>query len=224
MRGENETFLSCLSCSDALQSRLFETGMDLQGPRVRLRRWRDEDRAPFAAINAEPAVGRYLPPLTREASDAMLDRIDTHFAQHGWGFWAVEERASGALVGLCGLAHVRFQAFFTPAIEIGWRLSTPWQRKGLAREAAEIALDFAFGRLGLSQVVSFTVPANTASWRLMERLGMRKIGEFDHPNVPEGDTLRRHLAYAVSASERRPAKQDGAALGVDEVQLDDHRT
>jgi RimJ/RimL family protein N-acetyltransferase len=176
--------------------------MDLESPRLRLRRWRPEDRVPFAAINAEPGVQRYLSPMTRESSDAMLDRIDAHFAQYGWGFWAVEERGSGTVIGLCGLAHVRWKAFFTPAIEIGWRLSTAWQRKGLAREAAETALDFAFHSLRLSRVVSFTVPGNTASWRLMERLGMRKIGEFDHPNLPEGDPLRRHLVYEIDASNR----------------------
>jgi RimJ/RimL family protein N-acetyltransferase len=181
--------------------------MELESPRLTLRRWRPEDRAPFAAINAEPAVGRYLPPLGQAGSDAMLDRIDAHFAQHGWGFWAIEERETGALIGLCGLAHVRFEAFFTPAVEIGWRLSTPWQGRGLAREAAEIALNCTFDFLKLSRVVSFTVPANTASWSLMERLGMRPIGEFDHPNLPDGNQLRRHVAYeiltAIGPSRRR---------------------
>ena len=176
--------------------------MELEGVRIRLRRWCLEDRAPFAAINAEPAVRRYLPALSREASDAMLDRIDAHFAQHGWGFWAVEERASTTLIGLCGLAHVRFEAFFTPAVEIGWRLSTPWHGQGLAREAAEIALDFAFDSLGLGRVVSFTVPANAASWKLMERLGMRRVGEFDHPNLQPQESLRRlrrHVLYEITA-------------------------
>lgn len=181
-------------------------------PRLRLRRWRPEDRAPFAAINAEPGVQRYLTPLARAGSDAMLERIDAHFARHGWGFWAVEERRSGALIGLCGLAHVDWPAFFTPAVEIGWRLSTPWQGQGLAREAAETALTFGFETLGLSRVVSFTVPANTASWGLMERLGMSKIGELDHPHLPEGHALRRHVVYAISAP-NRPAT-DSSSSGV----------
>ena len=176
--------------------------MDLESPRLRLRRWRPEDRPTFAAINAEPGVRRYLLPLTREGSDAMLDRIDAHFARHGWGFWALEERESGALIGLCGLAHIPWEAFFTPAVEIGWRLSTPWQGKGLAREAAETALKFAFDCLRLNRVVSFTVPANTASWGLMERLGMQKRGEFDHPSLPEGHPLRRHVVYEIAAPNR----------------------
>src|SRR6266850_3736933 len=97
-------------------------GMDLDSSRLRLRRWRPDDRAPFAAINDEPAVQRYLSPLTRAGLDAMLDRIEAHFARYGWGPWALEERTSGALIGLCGLEHIAWEAFFTPAVEIGWRL------------------------------------------------------------------------------------------------------
>jgi RimJ/RimL family protein N-acetyltransferase len=176
--------------------------MELTSPRLRLRRWRPDDRPLFAAINEEPAVRRYLTPLTREGLDAMLDRIDAHFARHGWGFWALEERSSGVLIGMCGLMHVEWQAFFTPAVEIGWRLSTPWQGKGLAREAAEAALDAAFGSLGLARVVSFTVPANRASWGLMERLGMRRIGAFDNPSLPAGHSLRQQVVYETTAADR----------------------
>jgi RimJ/RimL family protein N-acetyltransferase len=109
----------------------------------------------------------------------------------------VEERAGGTLIGLCGLYHIPWPAFFTPAVEIGWRLSTPWQGKGLAREAAQASLDCAFGPLGLDRVVSFTVPANKASWGLMERLGMRKIGEFDNPDVPQEHPFSRHVVYEI---------------------------
>ncbi len=176
--------------------------MELDSPRLRLRRWRPDDRARFFEINSEPSVQRYLTPLTRAGSDAMLDRIDAHFALHGYGFWALEVRDSAALIGACGLMHISWKAFFTPAVEIGWRLSTAWQGKGLAREAAETALTCAFDALGLDRVVSFTVPANTASWGLMQRLGMRKLGEFDHPNLLEGHPLRRHLVYAIAAADR----------------------
>ena len=114
----------------------------------------------------------------------------------------MEERESGALIGLCGLAHIPWEAFFTPAVEIGWRLSTPWQGKCLAREAAETVLTFAFDTLKLNRVVSFTVPANTASWGLKERLGMQKLGESDHPGLPEGHSLRRHVVYEIAALSR----------------------
>jgi RimJ/RimL family protein N-acetyltransferase len=178
--------------------------MELDSPRLRLRRWRPEDRATFAAINDEPAVRRHLSPLTREGSDAMLDRIEAHFARHGWGSWALEERISGALIGMCGLEHIPWQAFFTPAVEIGWRLSTPWQGRGLAREAAETVLTFAIESLRLGRVVSITTPANTASWGLMERLGMRKLGEFEHPSLPEGHAFRRQVVYEIVAPDRSP--------------------
>jgi RimJ/RimL family protein N-acetyltransferase len=177
--------------------------VELESLRVRLRRWRQEDRAPFAAINAEPEVGRYLSPVTRAGSDAMLDRIDAHFVQYGWGYWALEERDTHALIGSCGLMHVPWDAFFTPAVEIGWRLSTGWQGRGLAREAAETVLKFAFDSLELNRVVSFTVPANAASWGLMERLGMQKLGT---------PTCRMDTLSAVTwsmRSLRRPAPQAG---------------
>jgi RimJ/RimL family protein N-acetyltransferase len=107
---------------------------------------------------------------------------------------------------MCGLAHVEWQAFFTPAVEIGWRLSTPWRGKGLAREAAEAALKFAFDSLDLRRGVSFTVPANTSSWRRMERLGMRKIGEFEAPTLPGRHELRRQLVYEITAPTRTAAE------------------
>jgi RimJ/RimL family protein N-acetyltransferase len=163
--------------------------------RLVMRPWRDADRDPFFAINSEPAVLRYLNPISREGSDGMIDRITAHFAEHGWGLWALEDRASSTLIGLCGLLTVDGTMPFAPAVEIGWRLSGPWQGKGLAREAAEAALAFGFDTLRLERIVSFTVPANTASWGLMERLGMTRVGAFDHPRLPEGHRLRSHLLY-----------------------------
>jgi len=182
--------------------------MNLETPRLILRPWHSEDRAPLFAINCEPAVLRYLPPITRAESDAMVGRIDAHMAENGWGIWAVEERLSGTLIGMCGLAHVRWQAFFTPAVEIGWRLSTAWQGKGLAREAAERALRHGFGDLGLTRIVSFTTPANTPSWGLMVRLGMRKAGEFDHPKLPIEHPLSRHVLYELLAEDWRGRASD----------------
>lgn len=163
-----------------------------------MRAWRAEDREPFFALNREPVVQRYLSPLARSGSDAMLDRIDRHFAEHGWGFWALEERASGSLVGLCGIMHVAWDAPFGPAIELSWRLSTPWQGRGLAREAAEASIRYGFDSLGLDRIVAFAVPANAASWGLMERLGMRKIGTFDYPLLPQGHPLRAHVLYDIT--------------------------
>ena len=149
---------------------------------------------------------QYLPPSTRALSDALLDRIDQHFAAHGWGFWAVEDRATERLIGLCGLALIPWETFFTPAVEIGWRLATASQGRGLAHEAAEASLDYAFNSLGLERIVAFTVPANTRSWGLMERLGMQRLGAFDHPNLTEDDPLRPHIAYEITADRWRTAR------------------
>ena len=172
--------------------------MELETARLRLRHWRPQDRGPFFAINTEPEVLRYLPPVTRAGSDGMLDRYDAHFAKHGFGYWALEDKDSTALIGSCGLMHVPFEAFFTPAVEIGWRLSATWQGRGYATEAGRTVLNHAFGPLGLKRVVSFTAVQNLPSRRVMDRVGMRQIGEFDHPGLPESHALCRHVAYEIT--------------------------
>lgn len=153
-------------------------------------------------MNAEASVARYLAPLTPAGLIAMEKRIDAHFAQYGWGYWALEMRDGEALIGLCGLMHVPFEAFFTPAVEISWRLSTRWQGQGLAKEAAVAVLAFAFDTLRLDRVVSYTVTSNAASWGLMVRLGMHKIGEIDNPDLPEGHRLRRNVVYEIRAPDK----------------------
>lgn len=172
----------------------------LHGPRVTLRPWRlPEDLGPVAAINADPEAMRWFPnPMGREESDAWSTRIAGHFAPHGWGFWIVELPGIAPVAGVVGLQHVSFEARFTPAVEIGWRIAPALQRQGLAEEAARIALAFGFGRLELPEVVAFTPPGNEPSWRLMERLGMARDGTFAHPRLPEGHALRTHLLYRIT--------------------------
>src|SRR5438552_917788 len=139
--------------------------------RLVMRRWRDADREPFAALNADPDVMEHFPNrLTREESDAMVDRIERGFDEHGYGLWAVE--ADGAFIGFVGLAWARFSAHFTPALEIGWRLARPAWGKGYAAEAAAAARDFAFGEAGLDEIVSFTTYRNERSQAVMRRIGM----------------------------------------------------
>ena len=178
--------------------------MILDGPRLRLRPWEAADAAPFAAMNADPAVMRHFAaPLTRAESDAFLARIRAHDAEHGFSFRAVELRKGGGgePIGLCGLQHVPFEARFTPAVEIGWRLLPAHWGRGLAEEAARLALAAGFGPLRLEEIVAFAVPANERSWRLMQRLGMRGDGEFAHPRLPEGHPLRPHLLYRLTRAE-----------------------
>lgn len=164
---------------------------ELRTDRLVLREWRPEDREPFAALNASPTVMRYFPStMTREASDAFADRIEAHFAQHGYGLWAVD--VAGAFAGFTGLSWTEGLPF-SPALEIGWRFAEPFWGQGYATEAATAALTFGLERE--PSVVSLTAVTNAPSWRVMQRIGMRQDGEFDHPRVPDGSPLKRHVLY-----------------------------
>ncbi len=168
--------------------------------RLVLRQWRDTDRGPFAALNADPAVMEHFPaPLTRAESDAMVDRLTARIDADGYGLWAVEVRDTHEFIGLVGLARPTFETAFTPCTEIGWRLARSAWGQGFATEAARAALDVAFGPVGLDEVLSWTFEGNRASRAVMERLGMTRdpADDFDHPRLPEGDRLRRHVLYRI---------------------------
>ncbi|PHK96107.1 GNAT family N-acetyltransferase [Pseudoroseomonas rhizosphaerae] len=179
------------------------TPLTLHTPRLILRPWREEDRDALAALNADPAVMRHFPTtLDRAASDAFMDRLTAHLEAHGHGFWAVERREAPGVIGLCGLARLSWESIpwdapADPPVEIGWRFATAFQRQGYAEEAARIALAHGFGPLGLAEIVAFTVAENLRSWALMERLGMRPAGAFEHPRIPQGHRLRRHMLYRL---------------------------
>ncbi|MCY1486347.1 Acetyltransferase (GNAT) domain protein [compost metagenome] len=184
---------------------------ELQTPRLLLRRWRDEDLPAFAALNADPEVMRHFPEcMSRADSDALALRIRVHCFEQGFGQWIVERREDGAFVGVLGLQRVSFEAAFTPAVEIGWRLMRAHWRQGYALEAARAALRFAFEELALPEVVAFTVPANLPSQGLMQRLGMRRDaqGDFEHPRLPVGHPLRRHVLYRIGRDEWREQHDD----------------
>ena len=165
---------------------------ELRTPRLLLRRWRDDDRAPFAAMNADPVVmEHFVVPLSREQSDAFVDRILAHFAEHGHGLWAVE--GPGGFIGFTGLSWVTWESSFTPAVEIGWRLTPAAWGNGYATEAATAAMQRGFE--DVDSIISFTAVGNARSTRVMERLGMQHEREFEHPNVPEGHPVRPHVLY-----------------------------
>ena len=173
----------------------------LETERLRLRRWRPADRAPFAAINTDAAVMEYYPaPLSRAESDAMVDRIEEGFEGRGFGLWAVDVAATEEFVGYVGLAPASFEAHFTPAVEVGWRLAHRHWGQGYAPEAARAAVGDGFGRLGLAEIVSFTAAINDRSRRVMEKLGMTHdpAEDFDHPALPDGHRLRRHVLYRLA--------------------------
>jgi ribosomal-protein-alanine N-acetyltransferase len=173
--------------------------MEYQTERLILRPWKQEDREPYAILNGNPEVMRYLlRTLTREESDKMVDVIEQKMAANGWGLWAVEEKSSGAFIGFVGLNIPAYELPFSPIIEIGWRLDKPFWGKGYAPEAAAKALEIGFNQYGIEEIVAFTALENVASQRVMEKIGMRRCEEFDHPAVAENSPLRRHVLYRMA--------------------------
>lgn len=175
---------------------------ELQTPRLILREWTDDDLEPFAVINSDPRVMEFLPALlTREQSDEMAGRIRTHFAERGFGLWAVEIRDGAKFIGFVGLSVPRFEAHFTPCVEVGWRLSAEYWGHGYAPEAARAALNYGFTELGLAEIVSITVPHNLKSRRVMEKIGLRHdpTGDFLHPLLPYGHPLQPHVLYRLTS-------------------------
>jgi RimJ/RimL family protein N-acetyltransferase len=151
-------------------------------------------------VNANAAVAEYLPSrLSRAESDSLVSRIEAHFERCGFGLWAVEIPGVTQFAGFLGLAVPRFEAHFTPCLEIGWRLDEQYWGRGYATEGARAAAKFAFDVLHLPEIVSFTVPANARSRRVMEKIGMTHFSgdDFEHPGLPEGHRLRRHVLYRL---------------------------
>jgi RimJ/RimL family protein N-acetyltransferase len=172
----------------------------LETQRLLLREWLDADRGPFAALNADPRVSEHLvSPLTRAESDDLVDRIEECWRQRGYGLWAVERTDRAAFIGYVGLWPAEFDAPFTPAVEVGWRLAVEHWGHGFATEGGRAAVAYAFDVLGLGEIVSFTAGANTRSRQVMERLGMRRdpAGDFAHPSVPRGHRARSHVLYRL---------------------------
>ncbi len=172
----------------------------IETDRLILRPWADADRAPFAAMNEDPAVMEFMPSrMTREQSDGMVGRFTEMLAEKGMTFYALEERASGEFIGAAGLFPVG-QLPFAPAVEIGWRLREQSWGQGYASEAARAALRQGFDALGLDEIVAYTAALNVRSQRVMERIGMvRDVGgDFDHPALPEDSPLRPHVLYRLT--------------------------
>jgi RimJ/RimL family protein N-acetyltransferase len=178
---------------------------DLRTPRLLLRAWRDEDLEPFAAMNADAEVLEHFPsgPMTRDESDALVERFVARWRDDGHAPWAVERLGDGEFLGFIGLATAHFDARFTPAVEVGWRLARDAWGHGYATEGGRASVEWGFETLGLPEVVSFTTPGNVRSRAVMERLGMRRdpADDFDHPRIAPGHPLRRHVLYRLRAEE-----------------------
>lgn len=176
----------------------------IKTPRLILRPWQEEDLEPFAALNRDLQVMEYFPSTkTFEESVNEYKRILQHFAQHGWGFFAVSLIGSSAFIGFIGLRYDDFPAHFTPAVEVGWRLKVEHWGHGYATEGAKACLKYGFEKLNLNEIISFTTVQNSRSRRVMEKIGMHPDpkDDFDHPKLLENHPLRRHVLYRLKKSE-----------------------
>lgn len=172
----------------------------IETERLILRPWRDADREPFAAMCADPEVMRHFPALlTRVESDAVVERMVAHQAEHGFCFFALERKSDGAFLGFTGMMTLKPENPLQPGVEIGWRLAREAWGAGYASEAALAAIAHGFDRLALKQILSFTATENLRSQAVMQRIGMTRRAnlDFDHPAVPEGHRLRPHVVYAI---------------------------
>lgn len=169
----------------------------IETDRLILRSWKSEDLPLFAAMNKDARVMRYFPAtLTDEQTESFYNRIQSEFERNGWGLYAVELKSSGMFIGYVGLHEIGFDADFTPGVEIGWRLAEEYHNQGLATEAAKVVLKLA-KKKGLHRLYSFTAKQNTPSERVMQKIGMIKVGEFEHPTIPEHSPLRTHVLYQI---------------------------
>ncbi|MDB6144925.1 MAG: family acetyltransferase [Pseudomonas sp.] len=179
----------------------MEPMLELHSARLLMRQWRDDDLSDFAAMCADPQVMRYFPEaLSRLESAALIGRVRGHFAELGFGLWALERKDTGEFIGFTGLSVVGFEAHFTPAVEIGWRLAREHWGLGFASEAAWTALGAGFEHLALGEIVSFTAQSNLPSQKVMQAIGMQHDvdDDFDHPNLPDGHPLKPHALYRIT--------------------------
>jgi RimJ/RimL family protein N-acetyltransferase len=179
------------------------TTIQLVSPRLVLREWQERDRAPFAIMNADPIVMRYFAaPLTLEESNEAADRYNHQLERDGFTMFAVEDRLSGEFVGVLGAQTMRFAVpnLPQPAVEIGWRLNSASQGRGLATEGATAVLDHLRQTGTITEVVAITAPLNLPSRNVMQKLGMHYRPEltFDHPLVPEGSPLKQQVLYSLA--------------------------
>ena len=167
--------------------------------RLIMRRWRDTDRGPYAAMNADPAVMRYFPAtMDRAASDASIDRIEELFDAQGFGLWALEIADTGVFIGFTGLNPMPAGVPGAGGMEVGWRLAEHAWHQGYATEAARAAVDVGFSGAGLGQIWSMTAVLNEPSQAVMRRLGMTRYAHFDHPRIAPSHPVCRHVLYRLA--------------------------
>ena len=174
--------------------------VELRTKRLRLRQWRDADRAAFHALNSDPAVMATIGPvMSRSESDAFMNRISQRFSEQPFGLWCVD--LAGEAIGFTGLSV----PWFRNGVEIGWRIRSNYWGHGYAPEAATECLRYAFEELGLDEVISFTADTNSKSQRVMQKIGLVRdyAADFEHPGVPVGSPLRPHVLYRMNLARYR---------------------
>lgn len=170
----------------------------IETPRLILRHWQGSDHDPFIKLNKDAVVAEFFPSaFTAEETLAQIERFTRHIDDHGYGLFAVERKDNGNFIGFTGLSQPRFESWFTPCIEVGWRLSKANWNLGFATEAAKACLKFGFEKLGADKIYSFTAATNLRSEKVMHKIGMAKVGNFDHPSLTDAHVLKPHVLYRI---------------------------
>lgn len=170
----------------------------IETPRLILRQWREADHEPFTQMNMDPDVMEFFPSVSnKETTLAQIERIYERIDQHGYGLFAVERKDNGQFIGFTGLSVPGFESYFTPCVEIGWRLNKANWNNGFATEAAKACLQFGFNTLKLKEIYSFTSVNNVRSENVMKKIGMTREGYFEHPLVEDGHILKKHVLYKI---------------------------
>lgn len=173
----------------------------IKTPRLGLRTWKEQDLLPFAQLTSNKEVMQYYPNLlTLEQTKGFITRIQQQYEDFGFSVYAVDKLDTGQFIGYIGFMRPSFESDFTPCVEIGWRLDNAFWNQGLATEGALACLDYGFNNLGFDEIFSFTSVLNNPSERVMQKIGLKKIGEFEHPMLAEGHKLRRHVLYKTIKS------------------------
>ncbi len=191
-------------------TKLAVKSVHLETERIIMREWLPSDQAPFSRMNADPLIMEYFPRVLDEAATAkLIDRFQDHFAKHGFGMYALENKETKEFMGFAGLGHVRDIFPFGPAVEMAWRLEYEYWGKGFATEAAHAILNLAFNELNLKEVVAFSVYDNSRAIHMMEKLGMKhdKKGDFDYPKLPKGHPLGCHVLYRLKSEDYKGREQ-----------------
>ncbi|MGH2317843.1 GNAT family N-acetyltransferase [Planococcus sp. SE5232] len=181
-----------------------------ESQRLGFRCWKERDRNPFAVMTADPEVMQYFPkPLAKEEAARLIGRFETHMEEKGYTMWAVDRKEDGVFIGFIGLLEITMPIEGQGAAEIGWRLEKRFWKQGYAVEGARACLTYAFGPLGMTQVYSFTSVINQPSETVMKRIGMTKIGEFEHPKLGQESPLKKHVLYKINRQEAEKLMTQG---------------